>query len=68
MSTNEVEVIISRVDWKGLQEGSVHELTIFRESQLHYFFGDYPEQYVVRARVVFDGQHQTCEDQLKLNI
>lgn len=42
-----VTIFASKVDWRLLQEGSLKELPVFKETDLHYQFGDNPSEDVV---------------------
>lgn len=42
---------ISNLDWANLQRGCGCSIRIFKDTDLHYEFGDQPYEYVVRVEI-----------------
>jgi len=45
------KVIVSKLEWEKLLNGQLKSLRIFKESDLHYQFGDNPEEHIVRLSI-----------------
>ncbi len=46
-----VTVIISKIDWESLLAGVTKQINIYEDSDLHYYFGDHPEQYTIKVEI-----------------
>ena len=46
-----IEKIVSKMNWKEVQEGYNDYLYFYNENQLHHAFGDSPEEHIVRVRI-----------------
>ena len=49
MGYEEINIILSKLDWERLEDGYAKKITIYKESDLHHFFGDDPEKHIVRV-------------------
>jgi len=45
------EIIIAKTNWELFKEGCNTVLQVLKESDLHYLFGDNPEEDIVRLRI-----------------
>jgi len=44
-------VIISKIDWESLLAGVTRQINIYRDSDLHHYFGDHPEEHIVKVEI-----------------
>ncbi|MFH0873433.1 MAG: hypothetical protein V1846_01185 [Candidatus Komeilibacteria bacterium] len=47
----ELMVVVARREWQRLLDGQTNTVTVLKETDLHRFFGDHPEEYIVRLKV-----------------
>lgn len=51
MEKKTISVIISEKDWKFLVDKTAKTVRIYKETELHYEFGDYPEKHITRVEI-----------------
>ena len=49
---NGIETIISKKDWEQMKKNSHMPRDFYEEHQLHYIFGDHPEEETRRIRII----------------
>jgi len=50
-------VIISKIDWESLLAGVTRQINIYRDSDLHHYFGDHPEEDTIKVEIrEIDGE------------
>lgn len=52
MEQKSVSVIISKKNWQELLEGRARAVIVYKESELRYLFGDYPEERIIRVEII----------------
>ncbi|MDD5551819.1 MAG: hypothetical protein PHI88_01515 [Candidatus Pacebacteria bacterium] len=58
MAEKEIKVLVSRLDLEQLPANCTKSIVVFPEHSLRPLFGDCPEKYVVRAKIVVDEADQ----------
>ncbi len=57
----EKTVFLPKKVWEDFLEGRERKLEPLKEGELHYRFGDFPEEYVVEIRMIEVSENDTSE-------
>jgi len=50
-----MRIFVTKRQWREILQGNIQNISVFKETELHYHFGDYPEKEVQEIRIKSKG-------------